>query len=105
MYLLNNVTLIMLIIGELKSIPGQGMPSLRHHNYGSLFVKFEIIFPPPHWTDEANILALEKILPPRQPIDLADGLKDEVTLTNLDAFQQQTAENHMVNGTQDDDED
>jgi len=90
--------------GELKSIPGQGMPSHRHHNYGSLFVKFDIEFPPPHWTDDANILKLEKILPPRQQIESSDEVRDEVTLTSLDDIQQQTAENHMTNGIQDEDE-
>nr|CAG8598732.1 15848_t:CDS:2 [Entrophospora candida] len=90
--------------GELKSIPGQGMPSHRHHNYGSLFVKFDIEFPPPHWTDDANILKLEKILPPRRQIESSDEVRDEVTLTSLDDIQQQTAENHMTNGIQDEDE-
>ncbi|KAJ2933985.1 hypothetical protein H1R20_g3116, partial [Candolleomyces eurysporus] len=53
--------------GDLKVIHGQGMPSLRHHEPGDLFVKLSVKFP--EHIDPAVISHLEQALPPRKPMD------------------------------------
>lgn len=74
--------------GELKAILGEGMPSLRHHDQGNLYVKFDVDFPPPNWTTPEQILALEQILPPRKPLpSTGDAQVEEVVLSVLDAAQ------------------
>ena len=35
-----------LIVGEVKMIRGQGMPSMRHHDFGNLYIQFDVKFPP-----------------------------------------------------------
>lgn len=51
---------------SLKVIPGEGMPSQRHHEPGDLFVRVQVRFPdsvPPE-----AIPLLEQALPPRPPL-------------------------------------
>ncbi|CAG8610567.1 16627_t:CDS:2, partial [Racocetra fulgida] len=82
------------------------MPSHRHHNKGTLYLKFDIEFPPRFWTDDNSKLeALSNILPPpaKLPPPKHD-LIETVELANLDSIQQQNAENLMSN-QQDDEED
>ncbi|CAG8574630.1 15049_t:CDS:2 [Funneliformis caledonium] len=90
--------------GQLKSIPQHGMPSYRHHDYGTLFVQFEIEFPPSYWTDKQNILSLESILPARQPLPIPnDANTEEVELMAMNDEQQRSASTHM-NGAEDEEE-
>ncbi|TKX23596.1 mitochondrial protein import protein mas5 [Elsinoe australis] len=58
--------------GEVKVIRGQGMPSYRHHDFGNLYVQFDVKFPDRLGPDgEAmtaeQVQALESVLPPRMP--------------------------------------
>ncbi|EAU88114.1 chaperone dnaJ 3 [Coprinopsis cinerea okayama7 len=53
--------------GDLKVISGQGMPSLRHHEPGDLYVNLSVKFPDS--IDPSVIPHLEKALPPRTPIE------------------------------------
>jgi DnaJ family protein A protein 2 len=47
-----------------KMIRGQGMPSYRHHDYGNMYIQFNVKFPEKNWTsDPAAFDALRKILP------------------------------------------
>ncbi|KAM7208036.1 putative chaperone dnaj 2 protein [Naviculisporaceae sp. PSN 640] len=47
-----------------KMIRGQGMPSYRHHDYGNMYIQFNVKFPEKGWTqDPAAFDALRKILP------------------------------------------
>ncbi|RIB06946.1 Ydj1 type I HSP40 co-chaperone [Gigaspora rosea] len=91
---------------EIKAIPGQGMPSHRHHNKGTLYVKFDIEFPPRFWTNDTSKLEdLANILPP--PAKLSQPKHDHiepVELAYLDSMQQQNAENLMNNQQDEDDE-
>lgn len=66
-------------------IPGQGMPSQRHHEPGDLFVKISIKFP--ENLDPAAYPLLEKALPPRAPIEPFDKniVLDEVEMEAADA--------------------
>lgn len=81
--------------GQKKVIEGQGMPSYRHHNFGNLFITFQVEFPENHWTSTEKISLLEDILPPR-PSNLeipADAVTEECFLQDLDPRQQQRATN------------
>ncbi|TEB36094.1 chaperone dnaJ 3 [Coprinellus micaceus] len=64
--------------GDLKVIHGQGMPSLRHHEPGDLYVKLAVKFP--EYIDPALIHNLEAVLPPRKPMETIHGDVEEVVL-------------------------
>lgn len=70
--------------GDLKVITGQGMPSLRHHEPGDLYVNLSVKFP--ESIDPAAIPLLEQALPPRKPVDkVAKGvLTEDVVLSEPD---------------------
>jgi DnaJ family protein A protein 2 len=45
-------------------IRGQGMPSFRHHDFGNLYIQFDVKFPERNWTDDPNVFEeLRKLLP------------------------------------------
>ncbi|KAF9100211.1 Type I HSP40 co-chaperone [Mortierella sp. GBA35] len=91
--------------GELKAVMGQGMPTERHHDFGNLYIQFEIEFPTANWTDLAKIEQLRAILPPAPALPaLAQGAHiEEVSLTEMDPRQKARAEQGHMGG--DDDED
>ncbi|KZT28634.1 hypothetical protein NEOLEDRAFT_1154510 [Neolentinus lepideus HHB14362 ss-1] len=75
---------------QLKVIPGQGMPSQRHHEPGDLFVKFSVAFP--DHIDPTKVELLEKALPPRKPIDKfpKSVILEEADLEEVDARRQES---------------
>ncbi|KAI0928162.1 hypothetical protein AcW1_005495 [Taiwanofungus camphoratus] len=77
--------------GEMKVIHGQGMPSYRHHEPGDLFVHFTIKFP--EHIDPADIPLLERVLPPRAPLEkFPKGvLLEDVELDEADVRQREHA--------------
>jgi len=77
--------------GQTKVIQGQGMPSVRHHEPGDLFVHFSVLFP--DQIDPSVVPHLEAALPARTPIPkFPKGLHmEEVDLSDLDARQQRFA--------------
>ncbi|KAK4215982.1 hypothetical protein QBC37DRAFT_105591 [Rhypophila decipiens] len=73
-----------------KMIRGQGMPSYRHHDYGNMYIQFNVKFPEKGWTqDTAAFDALRQILPApavvnvppkdaiQEPADLEDAANGE----------------------------
>lgn len=76
---------------ELKVIPGQGMPSQRHHEPGDLFVRISVKFP--DHIDPEVIPLLERVLPPRAPLEkLPKSITlEEVEMDNVDARQRERA--------------
>ncbi|KAG4305895.1 hypothetical protein PORY_000805 [Pneumocystis oryctolagi] len=80
--------------GDIKVIQGYGMPSYRHHDYGNLYVRFEIEFPPPFFiTDPASFSLLERVLPPRTESRLSnDAIIEEVVISDVDPMQEARAE-------------
>ncbi|PMB66061.1 Mitochondrial protein import protein mas5 [Beauveria bassiana] len=49
---------------SMKVLPGQGMPSYRHHDFGNLYIDFEVLMPEKNWTQDPNAFeALRKALP------------------------------------------
>jgi len=70
--------------GDLKVIHGQGMPSLRHHEPGDMYVKLSVKFPDS--IDLPAIPLLERALPPRRPLEKFEKgvMLDEVHLDDAD---------------------
>lgn len=69
------------------------MPSYRHHDNGNLYIQFDIKFPPNYFNDVEKILALEQILPARNPSGLPPDAMDveEVHVEEIDPSQQARA--------------
>jgi DnaJ family protein A protein 2 len=86
-------------------IRGQGMPSFRHHDFGNMYIQFDVKFPQKGWTsDPAAFEALKAILPVQlTPVTPpAESMTDLVDLEDVDASQQARAQGaHM----EDEDED
>jgi DnaJ homolog subfamily A member 2 len=89
------------------------MPSYRHHDFGNLYIKFEIEFPTPEWAQTASPEALElirEVLPPPSPLQIAPGAhSEEAVLSAVDPMQQRRAEmgtsGARANGAMDEDDD
>ncbi|KAI9470016.1 MAG: ATPase GET3 [Benjaminiella poitrasii] len=81
--------------GTVKVLPNQGMPIYRSDNYGHIFVKFTVEFPPPNWTNQQNLSQLETILPPRHQLPNVDSNKhtDEVVLEDAEGYQKRASSN------------
>ncbi|KFZ23130.1 hypothetical protein V502_02392 [Pseudogymnoascus sp. VKM F-4520 (FW-2644)] len=92
--------------GSVKMVRGQGMPSHRHHDFGNLYIQFDVKFPEKNWTtNPAEFDALKAILPPTvQPVlPPAETMTEAVDLEDVDASQQARAAGHGM--MDDDDED
>ncbi|KAI9804016.1 MAG: Type I HSP40 co-chaperone [Piccolia ochrophora] len=76
--------------GTIKMIRGQGMPSYRHHNFGNLYIQFDVKFPEPHWKEgQGKLKKLTALLPqPPAPTNLDAMMKEDYELEDLDAGQQ-----------------
>ncbi|KAK3941561.1 hypothetical protein QBC46DRAFT_382501 [Diplogelasinospora grovesii] len=75
--------------GTVKMIRGQGMPSYRHHDFGNMYIRFNVKFPEKNWTqDPAAFDALRKILPPPtmdpKTVPPNDSVTDPVDLEDPD---------------------
>ena len=81
----------------MKVIPGQGMPSYRHHDFGNLYIRFDVTFPTtitgppgpdgfPTSMNQEQIKALESVLPPRDPQKTPppDAMTEDYTLEKVD---------------------
>ncbi|KAG9246581.1 hypothetical protein BJ878DRAFT_416652 [Calycina marina] len=91
--------------GSVKMIRGQGMPSLRHHDFGNMYVQFDVKFPSKNWTsDPAAFETLKTILPsePKTAAPPAEAMTDVVDLEDVDPSQQARAQG--ATGDDDDDE-
>lgn len=88
----------------MKAIRHHGMPSQRFHEPGTLYIQFDIEFPPSNWVDKQVIMSLEKILPSRPELDIPpDAMIEDVELTTMnDDEQRRSASNHMANGEDED---
>jgi DnaJ family protein A protein 2 len=76
--------------GSLKVVRGQGMPSHRHHDYGDLYIQFDVKFPPEYFNEPEQLALLETILPPRNLPEIpADAMMvDDVLLEEVDQSHQ-----------------
>lgn len=90
---------------EVKLIRGQGMPSMRHHDFGNLYIQFDVKFPPQMFNSPEKIAMLESILPPRK-VEIqppADAMIDDFTLEQVDQSGQRRAQG--ATGMDEDEED
>ena len=86
-----NDQFLILFLGEMKMISGEGMPIYRRsHENGNLFIQFEIKFPANGWAPMDKIAKLEQILPPRPapPAGLNSKTVDDYTLEPVDPTRQ-----------------
>lgn len=91
--------------GEVKMIRQQGMPSMRHHDHGNLYVQFDVKFPPANFNTPENIQMLEQVLPPRkqQATPPKDAMTEDYSLEEVDQTGHRRA--HGATGMEDEDED
>lgn len=75
-------------------IRGQGMPSMRHHDFGNLYIKFDVKFPPPDFNSPERLKLLEDILPPRtvNTEPPPDAMVDDFSLEQVDQSGQRRAQ-------------
>lgn len=82
------------------------MPSFRHHDYGNLYVQFDVKFPEKDQLQNLNLL--EQVLPPRleQTKAPADAMVEDFELEEVDGSEgsQQRAQN-AAHAMDEDDED
>lgn len=84
------------------------MPSYRHHDFGNMYIQFNVKFPTHLGTEERpftaeQVKALETILPPRvEPAVIpSDAMTDDMVLEELDPTREQA---RVRNATEEDDE-
>jgi DnaJ family protein A protein 2 len=79
------------------------MPSFRHHDFGNLYIQFDVKFPDK--TELGDITLLEKVLPKRAPqIALPpDAMAEDYDLEDVDPHHQARAQGGA--GMDDEDED
>lgn len=83
------------------------MPSYRHHDFGNLYIQFDVKFP--QKGELQNLQLLEQVLPPRmqQQQPPADAMVEDFALEDVDATpgSQARAQGAASSNTLDDDED
>jgi len=73
--------------GAIKMIRGQGMPSYRHHDFGNMYIQFNVKFPEKGWTeDPAAFEALRKFLPAPAVINVppTEAMTEPADLEDVD---------------------
>ncbi|GIK02384.1 type I HSP40 co-chaperone [Aspergillus viridinutans] len=91
--------------GAIKVIKGQGMPSYRHHDFGNLYIQFDVKFP--ERDQLQNLDLLEKVLPPRmeQPQPPADSMVEDFELEDIDPSEGSQRRAHGAASGMDEDDD
>lgn len=93
--------------GAVRMIRGQGMPSYRHHDFGDMYIQFNVKFPDKNWTqDETAFEALRKLLPAPsvQAIPPGDAMTEPADLEEVEG-QSQARGFGGQGGTMDEDDD
>ncbi|KAG8527053.1 uncharacterized protein KY384_008482 [Bacidia gigantensis] len=91
--------------GEIKMIRGQGMPSYRHHDFGNLYIQFDVKMPSSNFNSVEKIQMLESILPPRkeQAPPPGDAMLEDYMLEDVDASGQRRAQGAVSLDDEDED--
>ena len=86
-------------------IKGQGMPSFHHHDFGNLYIQFDVKFPEKDQLNNLNLL--EQVLPPRmeQPQPPTDSMVEDFELEDIDSSEYSQARAHGAAGSMDEDDD
>ncbi|KAF4976350.1 hypothetical protein FZEAL_6970 [Fusarium zealandicum] len=72
---------------SVKMVRGQGMPSPRHHDFGNMYIRFNVKFPEKQWTEDPEVFeALRKALPPPATLSNppSDAMSEPASLEDLD---------------------
>ncbi|KAL2262324.1 hypothetical protein VTK26DRAFT_1710 [Humicola hyalothermophila] len=89
--------------GAVKMIRGQGMPTYRHHNFGNMYIQFNVKFPEKNWTqDPAAFAALRMYLPAPEVVNTppAEAMTEPADLEDVD-----NSSRGFTDATMEDDED
>jgi DnaJ homolog subfamily A member 2 len=91
------------------------MPSYRHHDFGNLYIQFDVKFPEriegppgqdgyPTSMTEQQVKALESVLPKRKPqaIPPQDAMTEDYPLEKVDPLQEGQRANRMQMDDEDD---
>ncbi|KAI9931626.1 Type I HSP40 co-chaperone [Aspergillus wentii] len=81
------------------------MPSFRHHDYGNLYIQFDVKFPEKDQLQNLNLL--EQVLPPRmeQAKPPADAMVEDFDLEDVDGSEYSQARAHGAASAMDEDDD
>jgi DnaJ family protein A protein 2 len=81
------------------------MPSFRHHDFGNLYIKFDVKFPEKDQLQ--NLELLEQVLPPRpqQNQPPADAMVEDFELEDIDGNENSQARAHGAAGSAMDEDD
>jgi DnaJ family protein A protein 2 len=81
------------------------MPSFRHHDFGNLYIKFDVKFPEKGQLQ--NLELLEQVLPPRaqQNQPPADAMVEDFELEDIDTNENSQARAHGAGSAMDEDDD
>lgn len=90
--------------GAIKVIKGQGMPSYRHHDFGNLYIQFDVKFP--EKDQLKNLELLEQVLPPRmeQSQPPQDAMIEDFELEDIDGSESSQARAHGAASAMDEDD-
>lgn len=88
------------------------MPSFRHHDFGNLYVQFDVKFPERLGglegasMSEEQKAALESVLPPRKPQNVPppDAMTEDFALDNVDQTRESARAQRAAMDDEDDDE-
>lgn len=80
------------------------MPSFRHHDFGNLYIQFNVKFPDAKEIRDVELL--EQVLPPRlpQPQPPADSMVEDFHLEDIEDSGQARAQGAAHMGDEEDDE-
>lgn len=80
------------------------MPSFRHHDFGNLYIQFDVKFPDK--SELKNLELLEKVLPPRmnQKLPPTDSMVEDYDLEDVDARGHDRARGAAGLGDEEDDD-
>lgn len=86
-------------------VQGQGMPSFRHHDYGNLYIQFDVKFPEKDQLQ--NLELLDKVLPPRMKLTQApsDAMVEDFELQDVDESEPSQARAQGAASMMDEDDD
>lgn len=82
------------------------MPSFRHHDFGDLYIQFDVKFPDKMQIQHENLALLEQVLPPRMPQNPppADAMVEDHEIDDIDPRQQARAQGGAGFGDDEDDD-
>ncbi len=91
---------------SVRVLEGKGMPIEKMGDYGNLFVKFTVKFPPNHFASEQQLKNLEKILPSRPKLQIPKGAQvdDSCQLVDYDPVKHSGRKSRAGNGYYEEDD-